>query len=427
MQILNGKRLLVVSSDSSDITFVEAAKELGVYVVCCDKYTDWNISPAKAVADEAWDMDYSDIEAVVARCRKESIDGVIAGYSEERVMAACKISNALGTPFYATKEQIEMTRNKRVFKSLCQKFGIDTPIEYCDNFPMTDVDIKQIKYPVIVKPSDNGGRKGISVCRDNGELRNAIQIAMEQSKNNEIVIEEYLNGIELCAVYTLMDGEISLSCLNDKYVSQKEDGTSQLCDFVITPSKCYDSYIQNVDSKIKKLLQSMGATNGVANFQFIANKDGFKAFEMGFRINGNDDFKVIRKHNDIDFSKMLVSYALTGSMGDDISKNKPLFPEYSATLCLYLRSGLIERIDYFGLKDCNGIDDVSILCRVGRRIVENGTTGQKAGMIKFSASSLEDIAELARYIKRNIRIEDANGKNMLLGMFDQSRLFEEPC
>lgn len=58
------KKLLIVSSDSSDESFVEAAKALGVYVVCCDKYSDYKVSPAKALADEAWDMDYSDTDAV---------------------------------------------------------------------------------------------------------------------------------------------------------------------------------------------------------------------------------------------------------------------------------------------------------------------------------------------------------------------------
>lgn len=67
MERLDGKKILVISSDSSDESFVEAAKALGAYVVCCDKYSDYRVSPAKALADEAWDMDYSDTDAVAKK------------------------------------------------------------------------------------------------------------------------------------------------------------------------------------------------------------------------------------------------------------------------------------------------------------------------------------------------------------------------
>ena len=120
---------------------------------------------------------------------------------------------------------------------------------------------------------------------------------------------------------------------------------------------------------------------------------------MGYRVNGNDDFKVIRKYNGIDFSKMLVSYSLTGKMGDTLVKDNPCFPQYSATLCLYLHGGVIGKIDYFGLVGKKGIDNISMKRCVGNRIIENGTNGQKAGMI-----------------------EDLEGNNMLLAMFDEKRL-----
>ena len=246
MKSLKGKKLLIISSDSNDLVFVQAAKELGAYVVCCDRYTDWNVSPAKKVADEAWNIDYSHTEAIAAKCKEIGIDGVIAGYGEDRVTAACRISKAIGTPFYATEEQINITRNKRVFKDLCARNGVPVPKEFCGSLPLTEDARREIKYPVIVKPSDNGGRKGISVCLSEAELDEAMKYAEQQSLNGEIVIEEYVKGTELCAIYTMVDGEISLSCLNDKYNSEDQGGNSRLCDLVLTPSRNYDLYLKTV-------------------------------------------------------------------------------------------------------------------------------------------------------------------------------------
>lgn len=83
------------------------------------------------------------------------------------------------------------------------------------------------------------------------------------------------------------------------------------------------------------------------------------------------------------------------------------------------------KIDYSGLVGKKGIDDISMKRCVGNRIVENGTNGQKAGMIKFSAESIEEITSIIKDIKKNLTIEDLEGNNMLLTMFDEKRLLQE--
>ena len=423
MKQLNGKKLLVISSDSNDLVFVQAAKELGAYVVCCDRYDNWELSPAKKAADEAWNIDYTDTEAVVEKCRQIGIDGVIAGYGEDRVTAACRISNAIGTPFYATEEQINITRNKRVFKDLCKKHGVPVPADFCIELPLSAEDRRSISYPVIVKPADNGGRKGISVCKSDSELDKAIVYAREQSKTEQVVIEEYVSGTELCAVYTMVDGQISLSCLNDKYNSQDQGGTSRLCDLVLTPSRYYDLYIKTVDQGIRALLKDIGAENGVANFQMIVGENGIRVFEMGYRVNGNDDFKVIRKNNGIDFLKMLISYSITGNMGDDLSKDNPCFDGYSCTLCMYLHSGTVGTVSYEGLLGKKGIDDICILRQPGMKIVEDGTNRQKALLVKCSADTMDEIVDLIHDIQENMKVLNTEGEDMTLMPFNTDRLY----
>ena len=423
MKSLEGKKLLVISSDSNDKVFVQAAKELGVYVVCCDKYENWEMSPAKKIADEAWNIDYTDTEVVAKKCREIGIDGVIAGYGEDRVTAACKISKAIGTPFYATEEQINITRNKRMFKDLCKKHGVPVPIDYCVTLPMSLEERKKIVYPVIIKPSDNGGRKGISVCLDESELDKALCYAIENSKNGQVIVEEYISGTELSAVYTLIDGEISLSCLNDKYNSEEQGGMSRLCDLLLTPSRYYDLYIKTVDHGIKCLLKDIGAKNGVANIQMIVGENGIRVFEMGYRVNGNDDFKVIRKNNGIDFLKMLISYSLTGEMGDDLSKDNPCFKNYNCTLGMFLHSGIVGTVEYEKLISKQEIFDICILRQPGSIIVEDGTNRQKALMIKFSANTLNGIVELIHCVQNSIKILDTEGNDMTLLPFNTERLF----
>ena len=113
---LKGKKLLLVGSEETDSCIVRIAQSLGIYVIAVDGTTTSEKTIAKLAADEAWDIDYNDTKEIARKAFEEHVDGVIAGYSENRVLAACRIANAIGTPFYATEEQIEITRNKRKFK-----------------------------------------------------------------------------------------------------------------------------------------------------------------------------------------------------------------------------------------------------------------------------------------------------------------------
>lgn len=421
MDSLKGKKLLIVSSDGSDRALLKAARELGLYVICCDRY-DATRSPTKAMADEAWDIDYSQTEIVAEKCKEAGVEGVIAAYAENRVDAACKISKAIGTPFYATEEQLDLTRNKLLFKELCEKFGIPTPHNYKLTIPLADDQMDNIHFPVIVKPSDSGGRKGITVCYDKEQLVAAVDLALAESRYKDVVVEQFLVGTEMSAVYTIADGKVSLSCLNDKYISEDQDSKGFLCTFVFTPSKYLSQYCEKVDPKVREMLKAIGAENGVATFQMMACDEGIYIFEMGYRINGNNDFTIIEKENGLNYCHMLMSYSLTGSMGDDLRRDNPFFKKYHGTFVVLLHAGKITTLDYEELKNVPGIEDIYFTKQIGDVVSDKATNVHKSGMIKFSAGTVDEAKHLVHYIQEHLHIEDEHGNNMLFEEFNTSRM-----
>ena len=418
---LNGKKLLIVSSDGSDRALLKAARELGLYVICCDKY-DAVRSPAKAMADDAWDLDYSQTELVAEKCREAGVDGVIAAYAENRVDAACKISKAIGKPFYATEEQLDLTRNKVLFKELCEKYNIPTPYRYKLSIPLVEEQVDDVHFPVIVKPSDSGGRKGITVCYNKKQLASAVDLALAESIYKDVVVERFLVGTEMSAVYTIVDGKASLSCLNDKYISEDQDSKGFLCSFVITPSKFLKEYHEKVDPKVKEMLKAIGAENGVATFQMMACSEGIYFFEMGYRINGNNDFTIIEKENGLNYCHMLMKYSLTGSMGDNLGKDNPFFKRYYGTFVVLLHAGKITKLDFKELEGVEGILDIYFTKQRGDVVSNRATNVHKSGMIKFSADTIDKVKKFVHFIQTHLHIEDENGNSMLFEEFDTSRL-----
>jgi len=418
-----GKKLLLIGVEENE-SLTRAAHEMGVYVILIDRNASKINCLSKSLADEVWEMDYSDIDAVVKKCRENGVGGVMAGYSEFKVASAQKVAEALGTPFYATAEQIELTRNKRTFKDMCEKYDIPTPRDYRFTKGISEEDKKHIVYPVIIKPTDYAGCKGISVCHSESELDEAVRYALEYSVSQTIICEQYLVGVEFAAIYTIVDGVASLSCLNDKFISRNDEGFAGRCALVFTPSKYYGKFMETVDGKIKTFLKGIGAQNGVAFFQGIANDESIHVFEMGYRLNGNNDCTIIEKFNNINFMKMLISHSLTGSMGDDISKDNPQFSEYSISLCFRLHRGVVKTIDYSKIFEDPNVLDAHCYITPGTEIVNENTSQSRGLLVKFKAPTLEDVEKTIKSLQSKVFFLNEKGENMLFDGFDTKLLYE---
>ena len=419
---LQGKKLLIVGADVNDIEIVRTAQSMGIYTIAMDWSTDYNKSPAKKIANEAWDMNYRDVDAVAQRCIAEQVDGVMAGYSEMRVLFAAQISKRIHKPFYATEEIIELTRDKLKFKELCLKYGVPVPREFSFDGQISKDDIANLKVPLIVKPADYGGRFGITICETKEKLEAAIEKAKSMSEKKKVVIEEYISGTEMSALYNLSDGEIELALLNDKYQVLHDGVRTVLCNATVVPSKNLDLFYKTVDQPIKRFLRGIGAKNGMAFFQMIVNEKGIYVFEMGYRLNGGNDFHIIEQFNRINHMKMMISYSLSGSMGDDIKKNNPRFEAIIVTLLFYIHAGTVKKIEY---NELNSIPEVfSITQKVfpGTVMVDDGTTRQEALVVKFHGKDNKDAIRIIQEVQKCVRIYDDNGNDMLFEPFDARRL-----
>lgn len=421
---LQGKKLLVIGSDSGAVNIINAAHELGVYTIAVDGITDRAKTPAKRISNEAWDINYSRTEELAELCKKAKIDGVLAGYSEYRVLAASKLANELQLPFFATEEQVLLTRNKRTFKDLCVAFDVPIPKDYCFSYPLTQEERQSIDFPVIVKPTDYGGRKGISICFDEQELDSAIEKALESSESKTIIVEDYIKGLEFSSVYTISNSEAVLSSINEKYITDDQEVKTGLCECLISPSSVHQRYLIELEPKIQSLIRNgIKAQNGCLFFQGMITDKKIYVFEMGYRTNGNNDYVTIDKYNNINYMKMLISHSLTGDMGDDVSKNNPLFPEKTCTLVLQAHAGEIGILEYDNIKSNQKIYDIVTLAWVGKTIVEDGSTGQCVMKIRFTAKDNQEIAETIKFIQNNVIVKDVNGNNMLFKPFDTNKLF----
>ncbi|HHX38085.1 MAG TPA: carbamoyl-phosphate-synthetase, partial [Clostridiaceae bacterium] len=185
---LLGKKILILGGSSEGIETVRNANDMGMKTIVVDPYPD---APAKKIAWKAYDIDALDIEALVKLGEKEQIDGVFVGLSERLLKVYSRVCTRLNLPCYCTLEQIAIFGDKIAFKQKCREYGIPVINDYTlgDNMP----------YPVLVKPVDSSGSKGISVCNDEEELLLAVERAKSFSPTGRYLIEDFLEGEQLTA------------------------------------------------------------------------------------------------------------------------------------------------------------------------------------------------------------------------------------
>ena len=207
------KKLLMLGTSYESCEMIKYAKSKGVYTIVTDPRAPEE-SIAKLVADEYWMINVSDIDLLENKCKEENINAVICGVSEFCLEVAMELCSRLGLPNYCTPQAWHYSRDKADFKALCRKVGAPVPEDYNISNEFLDTDLKNIKYPVVVKPVDMSANRGISYCYTQNELKAAYKYAQSLSKNPKIIVERMLKGKEWYGYYAIANGEIRQICLN---------------------------------------------------------------------------------------------------------------------------------------------------------------------------------------------------------------------
>lgn len=413
---LKGKKLLILGANPETTPIVEVAKSMGIYTIV----TDYNpAAPAKSVSDKAYDIDCMDVDALECMATNESVDGVMVGVADTLLRPYQELCARLSLPCVGTRHQIEVLSTKDLFKTQCEKCGIHGVPVYCYDAKNPGTDGASMTYPVLVKPVDNCSGKGMSVCHDEEELKQAIAKAKESSRSGRFMIEKYMTCDDLIAYYTIQDGFASLSMLGDRYTYRTE-GTGPVCVADIYPSKYTNKYIDDYDWRFKKMLTDLGVKNGVFLIQMFVEDDIPYVYDPGFRLQGGAQHLNIAAVNGFDQRKMLIEFALTGKMGEEdirIMDDVRLRGKTAGSLWFLLREGTIGSIR--GIEQARKDSSViNVLQRfdVGDTITSamQGTEQQVFARLHIVCDTRAQYKSVVAKLMEEIRVEDLDGRDMVL-------------
>lgn len=410
---LTGKKLLILGGNAPSIDIVEAARKLGVYTIVTDWY-DTKRSPAKLVADEYWNGEIFKPELIAQLIKEHHVDGVLTGFTDSYLLQYQKICELSGLPCYATKEVFETTMDKAKFKQLCRDNGVPVIPEY--DLATFDPGIINEKNKVIIKPVDNSGSRGVILCEKPEDFKHCLEFALSFSEKKQVVIEKFMEMDSISASYTIQDGVVSLSTLNDRYVHNAKGAAAVTC-MGIYPSKYYDSYIEKVDGKMKNMYQKAGLRNGVVAVQFFTDGEEYYVMEMGHRLSGGQHYTYSMQENGISALDCLIHFAVTGRMADFSIAEKDN-AKFKHTYCHLFILGKQAKIAKFeGLDYISNLPEVIHLIQmknVGDMIGADGTSAQKVISLHLKLKDRDDLSRIMKDIQREFRFYDEDGNDLML-------------
>lgn len=410
---LIGKKLLILGGNAISIEIVNAAKSMGVYTIVTDWY-DTKRSPAKLVADEYWNEEIFKPERIAELIKEHHVDGVITGFTDSYLLQYQRICELAGLPCYATKEVFETTLDKAKFKDLCRENGIPVVPEYqLDNF-----DVSQISSTnrILIKPVDNSGSRGIITCDHPEKFQECLNYALSFSEKKQVVIEKFIDMDTFSTSYTIQDGVISMSTMNDRIV-HKVAGAGAVTNGGLYPSKYIDSYMEKMDEKVRAMYRNLGVKNGVLFIQGFTNGETYYFYEMGYRLSGGRHFLYTENQNNSSSVKQLVHFSITGKMADYriADRDNPRFKDICFQWNILGKEGEIASIEGFDkIAAMPEVISYSLDKKVGDKIGKDGTTAQKIAGLHTVIKDRKRMMEILVFIYSKFKVLDKDGNSLIL-------------
>lgn len=415
---LIGKKLLFFDGSSLAACAVIRAKEMGIKTIVANFYPAEK-SPAKLVADEHWTVDFSKVDEMVDLIQKNHIDGIFVGWTDSHLPYYAEICEKAGLPCCGTVEQFDILSNdKRRFKELCLQYGVPTPDVYNVDINFRREDLDKIIYPVMVKPADGSGGRGIMKCTNEAELIAHYTQLYEASESKKIVCERYMqSGNEIFIHYTVQDGYCSLSASFLKYKIDEEKSKAASCLFHMFSPRFLEEYKRDTEPAVIKLIQGLGIKYGNVMFQGFEENGKLYFHESGLRMGGEQFYVFAEKLNGISSLELMIEFALTGKMTmyDAKTQDNYKFSQYCCNYYIPLKPGRICKIE--------GVDEINAMPQllqnrqfkfVGDEISSTSSLDRVIFRLHVMDKTKEAFAKTLCKISDTVKILDENGNDMQL-------------
>ncbi len=337
------KKLLLLGGSAQQVVAIEIAKRLGYDTVLCDYLPD---NPGQYHAAKFYLVSTIDKKAVLEVARKEKVDGVVAYASDPAAPTAAYVAEMLGLPGNPY-ESVEILCNKDRFRAFLAEHGFCTPkAKGYSSIAEASSDLRAgvFRFPVIAKPVDSSGSKGVGRIDSPDEAEDKLLYAMSFSRGGRIIVEEFVEkfGYQIAGDGLSVDGKLVF-----RYFANDHFNPRCVNPFVpISASFPYNmpkDVQDKIHNEIQRLLTALGMRSCTYNFDMRIDRDyNVYLMEVAPRDGGNYIPDVIRHATGVD----LVECAVKAAMGEQIELPEKVEPDgYWSYFAVHsMKEGILDQI-----------------------------------------------------------------------------------
>ena len=304
------KKLLLLGGDATLLPVIEAAHKRGYYVITCDYLPD-NI--AHKHSDEFINYSTTDKEEIYEWANQNNIDGVLT-FTDSGVLTAAYICEKMGLVCLGSYHTIEIMQNKDLFRQSLKEYGCNVPaFKRYSKWEEILNDIDAFRFPVMIKPVDAAGSKGVTKVLSKDELKDAYDYASNFSiKRPEVIIEEFIEpvGAQIHGDCFVHDGKVIFHCFGDHHF---DSSINNLVPVSTTwPSSHSESDISKLVEQVQRFVTEVGFMHGCMNVECRINKNDGNAYliDVGARSGGNYTPFVIRYASGFNFVETMLDFSI---------------------------------------------------------------------------------------------------------------------
>jgi len=269
---------MILGGSRYALPVIRAAHSLGLHVITADYLPD-NI--AHKYSDEYCNVSIVDFDATLRAALEKKIDGIISFACDPGVVTAAYVAERMKLPSVGSFESVSLLQNKKRFREFLTENGFNVPTAKGYHDPeaaMKDVDL--FHWPVIVKPTDSAGSKGVSRVDSPEDLKKAIETALSFSRNGEFIIEDFIEqkGFSSDTDSFSVNGELKFVSFNSQRFDRNAENPYTPAAYS-WPSSMTDQHQKELASEIQRLIRLLGLGTSIYNIETREGKDG-KAYIM---------------------------------------------------------------------------------------------------------------------------------------------------
>lgn len=263
-----GKKLLVTGGSHAELPLIEAAKKEGWYVITTGNNED---GLGHKAADEYVPGDFSDKEFVYHLAKEKGVQAIVSGCNDFAYIATAYACEKLQLPGHDSYEVSKIIHHKNEFREMTRRLGIKTPkVFQCGSVEDLISASQEIQFPLVIKPIDLTGGKGVQICYNLEEAKAAYKTATDFTREAIVIAEECITGSNHGASMLLKDKRVVWSLFdNEQYFLNK-----YLVAGACSPSNIPQAAIFQLIKDVEKIAKHLCLADGLFHLQFILDDNG---------------------------------------------------------------------------------------------------------------------------------------------------------